>query len=602
MTYIPKGTKRHWTAEEESLLAESWGVCGIPALAKKLNRSQGAIKLRASRLHLGPLLMGGDYVTLNQLVTAFNRTGSYSYKMISWVENRGLPVHNKRVQQNTFRVVYLKEFWIWAEKNRSFLDFSKLEPLAFGEEPAWVAEQRKRDFKACSLQRKDPWTPAEDAKLRMLLEQYKYTYEQMSDMLRRSPGAIQRRCADLGLKARPVRINPHGPGAVWHQEDYDRLAEGIKSGESYMSISKALGKSEKAIRGKVYYCYLTENADKVRAMMAGGNWGDGAPEPTVWQARLLSRSRAEMQTTMTMLVEALNCRIQQVGYDPALEDHWNQYWQRTTCLHMFWATVEDRYIAAGQTHGDVTAECMTAGTAGNGYLAGQIATIVDVFDYYTSCTNLTESGGGSDAPTDDEFYEQLRQSEDNYSTAGPKGGYIAKAKAVSNDIADVLPNSPTPGEVRIYVLMEDGTIAGQEVKNAVLAACNADETRPLTDHVLVEDPETVEYDIDTTYYLNRGGPSAADVQSEVNAAVDAYVKWQAGKLGRDINPSELTRRMMVNGVKRVVIRSPVYTELRSGNVATDASGRVALADLTDTVPQVGKLRGRTVTSGGYEDE
>lgn len=50
--------------------------------------------------------MGGDYVTLNQLVTAFNRTGSYSYKMISWVENRGLPVHNQRVQQNTFRVVY----------------------------------------------------------------------------------------------------------------------------------------------------------------------------------------------------------------------------------------------------------------------------------------------------------------------------------------------------------------------------------------------------------------------------------------------------------------------------------------------------------------
>lgn len=201
--------------------------------------------------------MGGDYVTLNQLVTAFNRTGSYSYKMISWVENRGLPVHNKRVQQNTFRVVYLKEFWTWAEKNRSFLDFSKLEPLAFGEEPAWVAEQRKRDFKACSLQRKDPWTPAEDAKLRMLLEQYKYTYEQMSDMLRRSPGAIQRRCADLGLKARPVRINPHGPEAVWHQEDYDRLAEGIKSGESYMSISKALGKSEKAIRGKVYYSQKT---------------------------------------------------------------------------------------------------------------------------------------------------------------------------------------------------------------------------------------------------------------------------------------------------------------------------------------------------------
>lgn len=141
MTYIPKGTKRHWTAEEESLLAESWGVCGIPALAKKLNRSQGAIKLRASRLHLGPLLMGG-------------------------------------------------------------------------------------------------------------------------------------------------------------------------------------------------------------------NWGDGAPEPTVWQARLLSRSRAEMQTAMTMLVEALNCRIRQVGYDPALEDHWNQYWQRTTCLH--WDDL--KHCTAGCTDCDSCAE------------------------------------------------------------------------------------------------------------------------------------------------------------------------------------------------------------------------------------------------------
>lgn len=155
-----------------------------------------------------------------------------------------------------------------------------------------------------------------------------------------------------GGKWRPVRINPHGPEAVWHQEDYDRLAEGIKSGESYMSISKALGKSEKAIRGKVYYCYLTESADKVRAMMAGGNWGDGAPEPTVWQARLLSRSRAEMQTTMTMLVEALTCRIRQVGYDPALEDHWNQYWQRTTCLH--WDDL--KHCTAGCTDCDSCAE------------------------------------------------------------------------------------------------------------------------------------------------------------------------------------------------------------------------------------------------------
>lgn len=54
--------------------------------------------------------MGGDYVTLNQLVTAFNRTGSYSYKMISWVENRGLPVHNKRVLRPLLAALW---HWPW---------------------------------------------------------------------------------------------------------------------------------------------------------------------------------------------------------------------------------------------------------------------------------------------------------------------------------------------------------------------------------------------------------------------------------------------------------------------------------------------------------
>lgn len=50
--------------------------------------------------------------------------------------------------------------------------------------------------------------------------------------------------------------------------------------------------------------------------------------------------------------EALNCRIRQVGYDPALEDHWNQYWQRTTCLH--WDDL--KHCTAGCTDCDSCAE------------------------------------------------------------------------------------------------------------------------------------------------------------------------------------------------------------------------------------------------------
>jgi len=132
---------RLWTPEEETYLMEKWGQASIPTIAKHLNRTVHSIKIRASRLHLGPDLMGGDYVTFNQLMLALTGgTQSYSYQKESWIKKRGLPVHAKKVVKNSFLVVYLDEFWAWAEQHRSFIDFSKMEPLALGAEPAWVAQ------------------------------------------------------------------------------------------------------------------------------------------------------------------------------------------------------------------------------------------------------------------------------------------------------------------------------------------------------------------------------------------------------------------------------------------------------------------------------
>ena len=254
--------KRTWTPEDENYLAEKWGYASVPAIAKKLNRTENAVVVRAQRLGLGAVLMAGGYVTLNQLLaTVTGRERGNTYQRKSWVENRGLPVHRKKVNRCSFSVVYLEEFWKWAEHNRSFLDFSKMEPLALGWEPAWVAEQRKKDYRACAIQRKDPWTADEDSRLKMLLSQHKYTWAELSEMLHRTTGAIQHRCRDLGIKNRPVKADNHGKSAVWNERDYAVLADGIRHGDSYMAIGQALGKSEKAVRGKVYTVYLTESAD-----------------------------------------------------------------------------------------------------------------------------------------------------------------------------------------------------------------------------------------------------------------------------------------------------------------------------------------------------
>lgn len=68
--------------------------------------------------------------------------------------------------------------------------------------------------------------------------------------------------------------------------------------------------------------------------------------------------------------------------------------------------------------------------------------------------------------------------------------------------------------------MKNGELATKEVKTRVLEACSADEVRPLTDQVFVEDAETVSYNVKFTYYTQTGnGKSTADIQAAVDAAV-----------------------------------------------------------------------------------
>ena len=177
---------------------------------------------------------------------------------------------------------------------------------------------------------------------------------------------------------------------------------------------------------------------------------------------------------------------------------------------LIWETEADAYIPAGDAYIDLPLRCQTAGTVGNGWAAGQLNVCIDLFAYYSSCKNLTESAGGRDRATDEEFYELLRGSQDAYSTAGARGAYIYHAKKVSPEIADVVANSPTPGVVKLYVLTAAGEPAGVELKAQVLAACNPDEVRAFTDLVSVADTETVSYNVYLTYYLSEESQVKAD--------------------------------------------------------------------------------------------
>ena len=231
-------------------------------------------------------------------------------------------------------------------------------------------------------------------------------------------------------------------------------------------------------------------------------------------------------------------------------------------------TKENLEIKAGQTYGDVEGICTTAGDVGNNLAAGQVKELVDLYDYYQKAENITATSGGAEEEDDASYYERMRESVETYSTAGPLGGYEYFAKSASALIADVKATSPKPGEVDVRVLLTGGELPGEEILKEVLDILNADTVRPLTDHVTVAAPQAVPYNINVTYYTQEGGALSADtIAADVAAAVKSFQKWQAEKMGRDVNPSQLIALLMQTGVKRVEVRSPVFATVADNAVA-----------------------------------
>lgn len=231
-------------------------------------------------------------------------------------------------------------------------------------------------------------------------------------------------------------------------------------------------------------------------------------------------------------------------------------------------TVQALTIPAGDLFGNVEAECQTAGEIGNGFVPGQITQLIDIFPYFGSVENVSESDGGADEESDAAFYERMRESVETFSTAGPLGAYEYYAKSASALIVDVKATSPEPGEVDVRVLLSGGLLPGEEILKEVLDILNADKVRPLTDHVTVAAPETVPYDIDFTYWTQEGGAvSDEKVAENIAAAVRTFKEWQGAKMGRDVNPSYLISLLMQAGAKRVKVRSPVDTVVPDNAVA-----------------------------------
>ena len=249
---------------------------------------------------------------------------------------------------------------------------------------------------------------------------------------------------------------------------------------------------------------------------------------------------------------------------------------------IYFCTIEDADIMQGQLHIEVKAECTESGEVGNNFYPGQINRLADPFPYFESVENITMSQGGSDVESLDSLRERTRTAPESFSSAGATGAYQFWAKTASQLITDVSVESPKPGVVEIIPLLENGEIPSEDILDKVFEECNDSKRRPLTDLVKVRTPETVKYNISLKYYISRSKSSMGlTIQNKVNESIQGYIIWQKSVLGRDINPSELIRLIMVAGAKRVEIQEPSFRRIEYYQIALLEQMSVAYGGLED---------------------
>lgn len=280
-------------------------------------------------------------------------------------------------------------------------------------------------------------------------------------------------------------------------------------------------------------------------------------------------------------------------------------------------TDEDVIIPMGDTKAQTNLTCISATSNANGYLAGEINSLLPLseIDY---AKNITTSSGGADIESEDSYKSRLKLALNKMSCAGSRNGYIYYAKSAHQDIIDVQVDSPElpatftlngqtytavdgvvnnsqmsatvdyiTGDVsltftqpisslqlrippdslvEVYPLTKNAALP-DTIKEAVIKSLNAEEVRPLTDKVVVLEPVALDFEIDAkVIFYKTADKDAAKRQIEAN--IDSYIEKMKLSLAKSVVPSEIIALIQrVDGVYSVELKKPDYKTLKLNQYA-----------------------------------
>jgi len=154
--------------------------------------------------------------------------------------------------------------------------------------------------------------------------------------------------------------------------------------------------------------------------------------------------------------------------------------------------------------------------------------------------------------SDDAYRIRLQMKSESFSTAGPTEAYAFHARSASGLVKDISVTSPVPGTTVVTVLSSEGQgIPAQPVLDLVTARLNTDTIRPLSEEVIVQAAEILNYEIVADLYVYLGPAS----EVALTDALTALAQFAAShhKLGEDITISAVYAAAFRTGVQRVVL-------------------------------------------------
>lgn len=206
---------------------------------------------------------------------------------------------------------------------------------------------------------------------------------------------------------------------------------------------------------------------------------------------------------------------------------------------------------------DTVFRAVGAGSEYNGIPEGKLDTIVSGTAYITSCSNNTETSGGTDPMTDDEVFRQWLKTEiQSLAGAGTYLAYEARAKNADSRIVDVHvvqqgEDGYEKGKVQIIVLPSFDYNDWDAIRDVVQNACADPSFRPVGDFVETRVADTQEFDcpyICKVSYPERFKPLANDRNNRIK---DEYNDYLRQKIGRAFSYADFCARLCekdANGV------------------------------------------------------